>query len=180
MLVREQAVRGIRQFSSAIRRQPGGESGRDGRCDRTQRRGKDHAAARHLPADRSQRRGDPMEGKLLNHVPSHEAHRPRHRARTGEPTAVSAADRRGQSSHGRLLPSARAQIRGASRARVSTLPAHAGAPAASGGHAVGRRAADVRHRPRAHVGAKVAAARRTLRRPRTGDGAIDLRGSEDR
>src|SRR6185295_10376427 len=47
-------------------------------------------------------------------------------------------------------------------------------------HALGRRAADVRHRPRADVRAEAAPARRAFRRPRAGGGAVDLRaGAQD-
>ena len=95
-----------------------------------------------------------MEGKHLNHVPPHEligygiAHVP------GKPPTVPAAQRRGQSAHGCVLAVGARQVRRASGARVSAVPAHEGAPPTARGHAFRRRAADVRDRPRADVRAR--------------------------
>ena len=116
--------------------------------------GKTTLAARHLSFDRPQRGGDEHGRQAAQPGAVARSHRPRHRARTGEPTAVSAPHCRGQSADGRLCPIGARAVRRASRARLSTVPAHAGAAPASGRNAIGRRAADVRHRPCAHVAAQ--------------------------
>ena len=60
-------------------------------------------------------------------------------------------------------------------ARLRAVPAAQAAHAPARRHAVGRRAADARHRPRADEPAAPAAARRTVARPRAADRAPDLR-----
>ncbi len=66
-----------------------------------------------------------------------------------------------------------------SRARLRALPAARGTARAEGRPAVGRRAADARHRPRADGRAAPAAARRAVARPRAADRRDD-RGRRSR
>ena len=60
---------------------------------------------------------------------------------------------------------------------VRTLPDPARAPAAGGRHAIGRRAADAFHRPRADDEAEAADARRTDARARAGHPRTDIQGA---
>ena len=89
---------------------------------------------------------------------------PRHCPCAGKPPAVSAPHRRRQSEDGRLHAGRPCQICRAAGIRVRSVPAHEGAASPDGRHPVGRRAADVRDRPRADVPSKAAAARRAFRR----------------
>ena len=103
---------------------------------------------------------------------------PRHRPRAGEPPAVPAAHRRGQPQDGRLHARGAGQVRRAAGLRVRPVPAHEGAPPPARRHHVGRRAADVRHRPRADERSQAAAARRAVGRPGAGGRAAGLRAGE--
>src|SRR2546426_12766012 len=82
---------------------------------------------------------------------------------------------RGEPAHGRVSARGEKTLRGKAGIRLRSLSAPRGAPRPARGHALGRRAADVRHRPRADVGTEAAAARRAFRGPRPGGGAGDLR-----
>ena len=69
----------------------------------------------------------------------------------------------------------RGDVAAGSRARVRVLPAALRTARAAGRHALGRRAADARTRPRDDGEAAAAAARRAVARARSGRGARDLR-----
>ena len=79
---------------------------------------------------------------------------------------------------GAFMPEARAKFDAAAGVRVRPVPAHEGAAPSARRHHVGRRAADVRHRPRPDVGSQAAAARRAVGRPRAGGGAAGVRAGE--
>ena len=76
---------------------------------------------------------------------------------------------------GAFMPAGARQVRATAGGRVRSLPAPEGAPQPDGRHHVGRRAADVRHRPRADERSQAAAARRAVGRPGAGRGAAGLR-----
>ena len=99
----------------------------------------------------------------------------RHRPCAGEPPAVSAAHRRRQSEDGRVHAGRARQIRRAAGIRVRSVSAHEGTPPPDGRHHVGRRAADVRDRPRADVEPETAAARRAVGGAGAGRGAAGVR-----
>ena len=92
----------IRVIPGAVRREPRGPRRRGGGGDRPQRRRQDHPPARNLQADRGERRRNHHGGYALNELPAHELSS-RHRARTGEPPALSAADGGGKPAHGRVF-----------------------------------------------------------------------------
>src|SRR6201999_1654334 len=81
---------------------------------------------------------------------------------SGKPPAVSAAERRRQSEDGRIHERCARQICRAAGFRVRAVSAHEGAAPPDGRHHVGRRAADVRYRPRADVRSETAAAGRAV------------------
>ena len=101
--------------------------------------------------------------------------RSRHRPCAGKPPAVSAAHRRRQSEDGRLHAGRARQICRAAGIRVRSVSAHEGAAQPDGRHHVGRRAADVRDRPRADVESETAAARRAVGGAGAGRGAAGVR-----
>ena len=84
----------------------------------------------------------------------------------------------GQSQDGRLHAGGARPLRRAAGIRVRPVSAHEGAPPPDGRHHVGRRAADVRDRPRADVRSEAAAARRALGGPGAGGGAAGVRTGE--
>ena len=102
----------------------------------------------------------------------------RHRPCAGEPPAVSASDGGRQSQDGRLHARGAGALRRAAGVRVRSVSPHEGTPRPACRHHVGRRAADVRDRPRADVRSEIAAARRTFGRPRPGRGAAGVRTGE--
>ena len=99
------------------------------------------------------------------------------RARDGarRPRHVRRADDRGEPRDGRLHARRPRGDPRRRRARVRAVSAAQGAAPADGRHAVGRRAADARDRPRADVAAEAAAARRAVDGPRAADGAEGVR-----
>ena len=96
-----------------------------------------------------------MEGVDLLATPAHRILESRHRACAGEPPPVPAHDGRGQSADGRLHPGRAREVRRAAGVRLRPVSADEGAPRAARRHDVRRRAADVRHRPRADVGSEL-------------------------
>src|SRR6185295_18613791 len=98
-----------------------------------------------------------------------------HRPRAGKPAPLSAAERRGQSAHRRLHPDGAGALRRADRARLCAVSPPQGPARAACRHALGRRAADVRHRPRADVGPEAPADGRAFRRARAAGRAAGVR-----
>ena len=171
----ESGRRGLRHLPGLVRCRSRGQSGRGGRRDRPQRRRQDHADARDLRPD-PPHQGRDRDGRPRRAGDAGASHRrSRHRPRAGEPPAVSAAHRRRQSEDGRLHAGRARQICAAAGIRVRSVPAHEGAAQPDGRHPVGRRAADVRDRPRADVGPEIAAARRAVGGSRAGRGAAGVR-----
>ena len=76
---------------------------------------------------------------------------------------------------GGFIPSARPKFRERLELVYEAVPAPARAPPPVRRHHVGRRAADVRDRPRADVGPPAPAARRAVGRPRAGHRAAGVR-----
>ena len=107
-----------------------------------------------------------MEGADLLTTPAAPHPGTRHRACARKPPPVRAHDGRGQSAHGRLHPGRAREIPPAARIRLRSVSAAERTPRAIRRHHVGRRTADVRHRPRVDVGASAFAAGRTVRRSR--------------
>src|SRR3954471_8848458 len=93
---------------------------------------------------------------VLNTRASHR--RSRHSPRAREPPLVSPADGGRQPQDGRLHARGAGSLRRAAGVCVRPVSAHEGAPQPACGHLVGRRAADVRDRPRADVRSEIAAA----------------------
>src|SRR3984893_13625565 len=166
------------EVSGAVRRQPGSEGGRGGRRDRSERRRQDHADAGDLRPDPADQGGD-INGRHRCAGDTGASHRqPRHRPCAGKSPAVSAAHRRRQSAYGRVHAGRPRQICRSAGIRVRSVSPHEGTPRPDGRDHVGRRAADVRDRPRADVEPEIAAARRALRRSGTGRGAAGVRTGE--
>ena len=151
--------------------------GRDRHADRRQRRRQDDAAARDLGAGAARARArSTFDGQRPRRACrrtrssasgiSHVARGPRVFANlTVEDNLELGAYRRKD----------RAAIRdGPRRACFALFPRLLGAPQAERRHALGRRAADARDRPRADVAAAAAAARRAVARPRAAARARDL------
>ena len=100
------------------------------------------------------------------------AHRPVARG----PAHLPAHDRAREPADGRRASTAGAHFAEDLERVYDALPAPQGAARSARRHAVGRRAADAGHRPRADEPAEAAAARRALAGPRTADRQADLRG----
>ena len=119
-----------------------------------------------------------MEGTDVLATPAHRIVEPRHRPCAGEPAAVSAAHGRRQSEDGCVHARCARQIRRAAGIRLRSVSPHEGTARPDGGNHVGRRAADVRDRPRADVEPEAAAARRAVGGARAGRGAAGVRTGE--
>ena len=157
-------LRRLRDVSGAVRRVARREGRRGGRRHRPERRRQDDADARHLRADPAHLRLDPPGGRRSGGDAVAPDRGARRRPRAGEPPPVPAHDGRGQSENGRLRAVGPAEIPPAARDRLRAVPAPPGAPSPARRQHVRRRAADVRHRPRPHVGAQAARCS-TSRRP---------------
>src|SRR5690606_1205456 len=136
------------------------------------------AAARDIAPHRRPRGRPPDGWATLQRHPAPRGRVARDRPGARGAPALPAPDRRGQPEDGRLH---RRRAPAPSRTpglRLFPLPENEGTPAPARRHHVGRRAADVRDRPRADEQAQAAAARRALGRPRPGRRAVDLRPHE--
>ena len=107
-----------------------------------------------------------FEGRAVGGLPAHRmveqgiAHVPENRR------LFPAPHRRGQPAHRRLHPAGARALRRAARAGLRAVSPPQGPARATCRHALGRRAADVRDRPRADVAAQAPADGRAVRRPR--------------
>ncbi|CAA9213444.1 MAG: Branched-chain amino acid transport ATP-binding protein LivF, partial [uncultured Craurococcus sp.] len=168
------------RLPGALRHRPPRRAGRGRGRRRAERRRQDHPAPRHLRPDPPDRRQPP----LRRDGPGGDA-RPspalaRHRPCAGEPPPLPAPHGRGEPEGRRLLPCRPRAFRRAARPGLRPLPPHEAAPPPARRHPLGRRAADVRHRPRADVRPAHPAARRALGRPRPDRREAGLRpGAED-
>ena len=116
-----------------------------------------------------------FEGKDISRPPAHELVRARHRPCARGTPDLLAADRPREPPDGRLHPRRAAELADDLERVFDALPAAAGARPPERRHAVGRRAADARHRARADGRAASAAARRAVARALADPRPADLR-----
>ena len=116
-----------------------------------------------------------FEGRDISKTPAHELVQGRDRARPGRSPDLLAPDRPREPPDGRLHPSEHRARPRTSNASSTFFPRLARADGPAGRDAVGRRAADARDRPRAHVATAGAAARRAVARSRPDPRPADLR-----
>ena len=155
---------GYGSFQRPVRRLARGAAGRGGRRHRAERRRQDHADARHFRAAADARRRDDARGPPVGGLPAHHmveqgiAHVPENRRLFPR---LSVED---NLRIGAFIPQARRHFAEQLELGLRPVSPPEGSPRAAGRHAVRRRAADVRHRPRADVEAEAAADGRALGR----------------
>src|SRR5580704_4580957 len=165
----------LRLLPSLVRRIAGGVARRGGGRHRSERRRQNHTNASHLRPGAVARRRDDARRPFRRRPAGASRDRAGHSACARAPAAVSKAHRRGQSAHRRLHPAGAGALRRATRAglrAVSPLERPAGSIRR---HALGRRTADVRHRPRPDVAAEIAAHGRTFGRAGAARGRAGVR-----
>ena len=170
---------GLRQLPGAVRRRPRGPRPARRWRDRPQRRRQDDADAGDLgpdPADAAAR--SPCRASTCWPPPAHRiislgiAHVPENRRLFPRLTVED------NLRMGAFMPAARRAPRRAARLRLRPVPPPEGAPPPARRHVVGRRAADVRDRPRADERTQAPAARRAVGRPGAGHRAAGVRAGE--
>ena len=158
--------RHLRQGRRAARGLDRLRRGPDRLADRRQRRRQvDDAPRDHRPQASRQGR-DLVRGRTHRPGRPGKARRARHRHGARGPTGLPAHERPRQSDDGRPHPQGQGRRRVRPRAYPDPLPASARASAAECRHALGRRAGDARHRPRADGEAEAPAPRRAVARAR--------------
>src|ERR1043166_970615 len=168
----DRALRLLRRDAGAVRPRPRGRGGRHHDLVGGERGRQDHGLARALRHGAGRGR-DPLRRPADCRAAGRADRAARHRPCAAGARHLRAPDRRGEFADRRHDPARSRGDRRRCRARPRLLPAPQGTPAPTGRHALGRRAADARGRPRHDAAPAPDAARRALVRA----GAADRAGA---